>query len=134
MNRAMGIRGSWVPFVVLGGGLTGGLSALALQYWIHVIEYPLVISGKPFNSLPAFIPVTFELTVLLAAFGAVGGILIFNLLPMLYHPLLKSARFARATADGFFVSIEARDAKFDSAGTRRMLEALGATHVEELEP
>jgi len=134
ISRAMGIRRSRVPWVVLGGGLTGGSGALLLQWWIHAVDYRLVISGKPYFSLPAFIPVMFELTVLLAAFGAVGGILIFNLLPMLYHPLLRHERFARVTSDGFFVSIEALDPRFDAQRTRQLLESVGGTQITVLEP
>jgi hypothetical protein len=134
MNRAIGVRGSLVPWLVLAGGLAGGTSGLLLQYWIHVIDYPLVFSGKPFFSVPAFIPVTFELTILLAALGAMAGILIFNLIPMLYHPLFSHERFTRVTSDGFFVSVEARDPRFEPDGTRRLLESLGGHHIALLEP
>lgn len=134
IERAMGARGSLVPWVVLGGGATGCLGGLALQVWINVFDYPLVISGKPHFALPAYIPVTFELTVLLAAFGALGGMLLLNLLPMLYHPLFKARRFARATSDGFFISVEARDPKFDVEATRRLLEDCVGRHITVLEP
>lgn len=134
MDRAMGLRRSWVPFFVLGGGLTGCALGLLLQWWINAVDYRLVISAKPFNSLPAFIPVTFELTILLAAFGAVLSMLVLNLLPMLYHPLFKHERFRHATADAFFVSIPARDPKFDPKRTRDLLESLGGRNIDLVEP
>lgn len=134
MNRAMGVRRSPLPWLVLGGGATGCAVALVLQLWINVAEYPLVISGKPFNSLPAFIPVTFELTVLFSAFATVLGMFLLNFLPMLYHPLLKSANFARATSDGFFLSVEARDPLFHEDRTRELLESIGGKNIELLEP
>jgi hypothetical protein len=134
MERAMGIRRSPLPWLVLGGGLMGFCCGLGLQIWINVFDYPLAISGKPFLSLPAFVPVTFDLTVLFAAFAAIGGMLLLNFLPMLYHPLLKSRAFARATRDGFFISVEARDPLFDAERTRELLESLGGKNVELLEP
>lgn len=134
IDRAMGLRGSLVPWMALGGGLTGCVGGLALQIWLHAFHYPLVFSGKPYLSLPAFIPVTFELTILLAAFGTVGGMFIVNLLPMLYHPLFTNERFRRVTTDGFFIVIEARDPHFDPERTRDELAALGTHHIELLEP
>jgi hypothetical protein len=134
MERAMGVRRSPLPWIVLGGGLVGFACGLGLQVWINVFDYPLVTSGKPFLSLPAFIPVTFELTVLFSAFAAIGGMLLLNILPMLYHPLLKSRNFARATSDGFFISVEARDPLFDAERTREFLESLGGKNVELLKP
>ena len=134
MDRAMGLGRSILPWIVLGGGFTGFLTGLALQTWINVIEYPLVISGKPYFSLPAFIPVTFELTILFSAFAAVGGMFVLNFLPMLYHPLQKVKNFERATTDGFFLSVEARDPKFDAEATREMLASFGGKNIELLEP
>lgn len=134
MNKAAGVGRSILPWIVLGGGLTGCACALALMIWINVYDYPIVISGKPYLSLPAFIPITFELTVLFSAFSALGGMLILNFLPMLYHPLLKKEQFKRVTDDGFFLSIEARDPKFDPAGSVAFLESIGGKNVELLEP
>lgn len=134
MERAMGCGRSRVPWLVLGGGLTGGLGGLLLQWWINVVDYPLIISGKPFFSVPAFIPVVFELTILLAAFGAVLGMLALNMLPMLYHPLFRKELFRRVTSDGFCLSVEARDPLFDPDRTRQLLESLGGQHVELVEP
>jgi hypothetical protein len=134
MNEAMGIGRSVLPWIVLGGGLTGCAGALALMIWINVYDYPMVISGKPYLSLPAFIPITFELTVLLSAFAAVGGMLMLNFLPMLYHPLLKHPEFARATSDGFFISVEARDRQFDPERTLEILKNAGGKNAILLEP
>jgi hypothetical protein len=134
MNKAMGIGRSLLPWIVLGGGMTGCAGALTLMIWINVVDYPIVISGKPYLSLPAFIPIVFELTVLLSAFAALGGMLLLNFLPMLYHPLMKNPEFARATSDGFFLSVEAWDPRFDPDDTRRLLESAGGRNIALLEP
>lgn len=134
ISKAMGLNFSLVPFLVLGGGVTGCLGGFVLQTWINVVDYPLVVSDKPYFSLPAFIPVIFELTILLAAFGAVGGMFAVNLLPMLYHPLLKKELFRRVTDDGFFLAIQARDKRFDPVQTRRLLESLGGQNIDLVEP
>ncbi len=134
MNEAMGLRPSRVPLVALAGGVTGAALGLAMQWWINAVDYPLVISDKPILSWPAFIPVTFELTILLAAFGAVGSMFLFNFLPMLYHPLLKHERFGRVTDDGFMLSVEARDPRFEPQATRELLASLGGDHITLLEP
>jgi len=133
LNDAMGLKPSRLPYIVLGGGLTGLGLALLMQWWMNAHDYPYLISGKPIFSLPANIPIIFELTVLLAAFGAFFGMLAINRLPRFHHPVFHSARVARATDDGFFISIEASDPLFDPAGTRRLAESLGGSHVEPLE-
>lgn len=133
LDEAMGIRMSRLPWVVAAGGAAGACSALLLQWWTNAIDYPYIISSKPFFGLPANIPVTFELTVLLASIGAVFGMLISNGLPQLYHPLFKVERFRRASNDRFFVSIEASDPRFDLERTRELLSGLGTLAVEEVE-
>ena len=130
LDRAMGMRRSILPLIVLGMALGGGTLGFGLQYWVHSIEYPLVISGKPLFTWPAFVPVTFELAVLFGALGAVFGMFALNRLPMHHHPLFNSERFESATNDRFFISIESWDPKFDANGTRRFLEGIGARHVE----
>jgi mono/diheme cytochrome c family protein len=115
---------------VLGGGIAGAAVALLLQWWTNAIDYPYVVSGKPLFSLPANIPVTFELIVLLSAFAAFGGVIVLNLLPEYLHPAFSAKRFVRVTSDGFFISIEARDPKFDLASAKALLESLGAMAVE----
>ncbi len=133
LNDAMGIRQTRLPLFVLGGGLTGGALALLMQWWMNAVDYKYLISGKPFFSLPANIPVFFELTVLFAALGAFGGMLAFNLLPEYNHPLFRSERFRRATQDRFFISIEARDPRFDEATARELLARAGCGHIEAVE-
>ena len=130
MDRAMGIRPTRLPLFVFGGGATGAILGWALQHWTNAVDYPFLISGKPLSWLPAQIPVIFELTILLAAFGAFVGMLAMNKLPRFVHPLFSSARFARATNDRFFLAIEADDPKFDETGTRELLAGLG--EVEEV--
>lgn len=133
LDRAMGLGRSPLPWIVLGLGLTGALVGFLLQWWVHTRAYPLVISGKPFNAWPAFIPITFEVAVLFAAMGAVFGMLALNRLPMHHHPLFRSKVFERVTDDGFFISIESWDPRFDPSATRTLLESLGARNVELLE-
>jgi hypothetical protein len=133
LERAMGLRRSPLPWIVLGAGLTGAALGFGLQWWVHADAYPLVISGKPYFAWPAMIPITFELGVLFAAFGAVLGMLGLNRLPMHYHPLFKSKIFERVSDDSFFISIESWDPQFNPSATRTLLESLGARHVELLE-
>jgi hypothetical protein len=133
LDKAMGLKPSKLPWIVLVMALTGGTGAFAMQWWMQAVDYPLVISGKPFGSWPAFVPVTFELTVLLGAFGAVFGMFFLNRLPQLYHSLFASERFARVTDDKFFISIESSDPKFDPVATPKFLQELGASHVEIVE-
>jgi hypothetical protein len=133
MDRAMGVKRTILPWIVLLGGLAGCGLALFLQWYTNAFDYPFLISGKPYFSLPAFIPVTFELTVLLAALAAVFGMLILNLLPEYYHPVFKSERFRRVTTDRFFIVIEARDPLFDRKRTTAFLESLDGLAVEPLE-
>jgi len=133
MDEAMGIRPTILPWLVLVGGLSGVVGGLALQWFTNAFDYPLFISGKPLLSLPAWVPVTFELGVLLAALTAVFGMLGLNRLPHLYNPLFRSRRFRRVTNDRFFVVIDASDPNFDRDQTEQMLLNLGATAVEWIE-
>lgn len=132
LDRAMGIRPTRLPWIVLGAGLTGIAIALALQIWTNAIDYPINISGKPLMSIPAFIPITFELMVLLAAFAAFGGALVLNLLPQYGHPIFQSRRFVEAAGNGFFITIESRDPKFHVEDSASLLRSLGAAHTELL--
>jgi hypothetical protein len=133
MDDAMGIRGTRLPWIVLAAGLTGCALALLLQWYTNAFDYPYAISGKPFFSLPAFVPVTFELTILLSALATFFAMWSLNGLPRLHHPLFNSARFRRVTADRFFIVIEASDPLFDHERTRAFLEGLGGTTVEPVE-
>jgi hypothetical protein len=105
-----------------------------LQYWVSVVAYPINVGGKPFFSLPAFIPITFECAILLAALFCVLGMLALNGLPMPYHPVFNVPSFALATRDRFFLCIESADARFDPDGTRKFLEQFGPRSVSEVEP
>lgn len=133
LEKAMGLSRSRLPYFVFAMGITGATGAMILQYWVSVIEYPLVIAAKPYFSWQAFIPITFESMVLFSAGSAVLGMLFLNRLPRWHNPLLTSKRFARATDDRFFISIDAKDPKFDRDGTTEFLRSLGATHVELVE-
>ena len=120
---------------VLGAGIVGACAGFGLCYWTQVIAYPLNIGGRPFNSWPSFIPVTFEVTILFAAFTTVIGMILLNGLPMPYHPVFNVQRFAeRASQDGLFLAIEAADPKFDRERTRAFLQSVGAREVSDIEP
>ncbi len=124
-----------LPFAVLLGGLVGCAAGFGLCYWVSVIAYPLNIGGRPFNSWPSFIPVTFEVTILVASLTTVLSLIILNGLPMPYHPVFNVKRFAEhASQDGFFLAIEAEDPKFDRQKTRSFLQQLGASEINEIEP
>ncbi len=133
LAEALGFGPTRLPWVVLAGGVFGCVGGFSLLYWIAVVAYPLNIGGKPFNSWPAFIPITFETTVLCAALAAVLGMLALNGLPMPYHPVFSAPRFRLATRNRFFLCIEARDPKFDPNRTREFLEAQHARGIEEVE-
>jgi hypothetical protein len=134
LSEAMGFRRNAVPLITLIGGLVGGLGAFFFQYWVSVIAYAENIGGRSLNSWPAFIPVTFELTVLGAALSAVFGMLALNGLPRPHHPLFNVERFAKhATTDRFFICIEARDPKFSVSDSSRFLKGLNAARVSEVE-
>ncbi|MEW6299067.1 MAG: DUF3341 domain-containing protein [Thermodesulfobacteriota bacterium] len=133
LAEAIGFRRTWLPLIVLIGGIIGCLSGYLLQYWTSVIDYPLNIGGRPLHSWPAFVVVTFELTVLFAALSAVLGMLALNGLPMPYHPVFNVPRFAFATRDRFFLCLEATDPQFDREETRRFLERSQPRQVSEVE-
>jgi Alternative complex III, ActD subunit len=132
LSEAIGFHHTNVPLVVLIGGLLGGLSGFLMQYWISAVNYPENIAGRPLNSWPAFIVVTFEMTILGAALFAVLGMLALNGLPMPYHPVFNVERFAFASKDRFFLCIEARDPKFDRKATEEFLRSLNPRDVTEV--
>jgi len=133
LAEAIGFEDHKVPWTVFLSGVVGAIAGFALQYYISVIDYPLNVGGRPIFSWPAYIPVTFETTVLFAAFGAFIGMLAFNGLPQPYHPIFNAPRFERASQDRFFLCIEATDPLFDRTHTRHFLESTGARLVSEVE-
>ena len=130
---AVGFHRTRLPLVVLIAGIIGGSLGFYLQYYAAAVSYPLNVGGRPLNSWPAFIPITFELTILFAAFAAVFGMLAMNGLPMPYHPVFNVRRFALASRDRFFLCVKARDPMFDIEKTRQFLETLNARGVSEIE-
>ncbi|PIE24304.1 MAG: hypothetical protein CSA62_03205 [Planctomycetota bacterium] len=132
LDDAMGIRQTVLPWVVLGAGLTGLAVGFAMQTWMNAIDYPYWISGKPDISLPASIPVMFELTILLSAFACFFGVLIFNRLPQFWNPTQSSERFLRATADRFFLWFDATDPLYAGAKNGGFFEKLGGSALEEV--
>jgi hypothetical protein len=144
LDQAMGVRRTVLPVLVFCAGATGCLTGFLLQaftngssltVWalVWVTGYPFMISGKPYLSMPAFIPVMFELTILFSVLASVGLLLLLNGLPWLYHPLFRSERFRRFSDDKFFISIEARDPRFYRTKTELLLKSLGASAVEAVE-
>ena len=131
MDEAMGLGKSWLSAAVLGGGITGLLTAAVLEFGPSSLLYPLIVHGKPTNffTVPAFFPIMFELTVLFSAFTAFFAMLIMNGLPRWYHPVFNWQRFSRATNDGFFLIIEARDPRFTELEARELLERSGGQHI-----
>ena len=132
LAEAMGVRKTYVAPVTLIGGITGALSGLGMQWFASVHHYPYSISGKPNFSWPAFMPITFELGILFAAFSALGSMLLFNGLPRPHHPIFNAKRFERASSDGFFLCIEQTDAQYDTTQTKAFLEGLGPVEVSEV--
>lgn len=133
LNDAMGLRATRLPWIVFLAGLAGAGTGLGLQWFTNAFDYPFLISGKPLFSLPANIPVVFELTILFAAVAAFVGMLALNGLPRPYHALFGSRRFRRVTADRFFISVEAADPRFDEERTWSLLESLGGEGLERIE-
>jgi hypothetical protein len=129
LHEALGSHHTRLPLIVLIGGICGCVGGYAMQYWISVMAYPINIGGKPLHSWPAFIPVTFECTILAAALSCVLGMLALNGLPQPYHPVFNVPRFALASRNRFFLCIESKDAKFDLEATRHFLETLNPREV-----
>jgi hypothetical protein len=132
LAEALGSKSTIIPYITLTGGILGALSGYGLQFWVHVLALPINVGGRPLNSWPMFIPVTFEMAVLGAGLFTLVGLLVLNGLPQPYHPVFNVAAFGRATRDRFFLCIEARDPHFNLEDTRRFLASLGPLQVADV--
>lgn len=132
LAEALGSRSTAIPAIVLGGGIVGGAGGFFMQWYATVVDYPLNVGGRPTNSWPMYIPITFELTILGAALAAILGMLALNRLPQPYHPVFNVEAFGRASQDRFFLCIEATDDQFERAATARFLDTLGAREVSDV--
>lgn len=132
MDKAMSLKKSKLGWIVISHGILGLTGAFFMIYYMSVIDYPLNISGKTLMNIPAWVPIIFELTVLLSSFGAVFGMFFLNGLPKFNHPLFNSENFKKATDDGFFVCIESDDPQFESQKVQTLLQKIGATNIEEV--
>lgn len=132
LSEAIGFHHNGVALVCLVGGLLGGTAAYVLQWWINTAGYPINIGGRPMHSWPAFIIVTFEMTILFSGLSAVFGMLALNGLPQPYHPVFNVPQFDAASKDKFFIAIFASDKKYDSVATRQFLEGLNPISVAEV--
>jgi hypothetical protein len=133
IEEAMGIRRTILPLFCFGAAMTGVLGALAMQYYMNHFDYQFIVQGKDTLAWEAYIPITFELGVLLTAFTALFGMLMLNGLPRWNHPVFNSERFLGASDDRLIIAIEADDKAFDPVATRELLERAGATHIELIE-
>src|SRR4051812_28687612 len=133
MDKAMGLKNSKVGWFSFFGGVTGYTTGMVMIWWMNAGDYPILVGGKPMFSPFGAFPPSYELTILLGAFGAIGGMLFLNRLPRLYHPLLKNKRFALATHDRFYLVIETSDPKYSLTETRKLLESTGSKHIELVE-
>jgi len=132
MDHAMGFKRSRVSLFSLIGGFTGLTTAFVLIYYTSALNYPLIVQGKPYFALEPSLPIFFELTILLTAFGTILGLLLLTLLPRLHHPVFNWDRFQRATDDGFFLVLEVTDPKFDPTASRQLLQGMGGAHITEI--
>lgn len=132
IDEAMGIKRTILPMIVFGGGFSGLIGGVFLQWWMNAYNWPWNIAGKPAWSIPANIPIAFETTILLSVFASFFGMWILNKLPQVWHPFFRSHRFARVTDDAFVLGIEARDRQFDATATAKLLQDAGATAVENV--
>ena len=133
MDKAMGVKNSKVGWFAFLGGVIGYTSGIIIGLWMNTYDYPILIGGKPLFSPFAAFPPSYELTILLGAFGSLLGMLFLNRLPRLHHPLLKHGRFKLATHDKYFLVIETADPKYSETETRKLLESAGSKHIEMVE-
>jgi hypothetical protein len=132
LEKAMKKKASRLPWISLVSGLIGGSSMYTFMYWLYNIHYPLIYSGKPHHGWPAFVPPTFELTILFCAFGSLFGMFFLNKLFDYSHPLFSCPVFRKATDDGFFVCIESKDPQFEEEKVKKILLDSGALSVEKV--
>jgi Protein of unknown function (DUF3341) len=132
LAQALGKRGAWLPLLVLLGGIVGAMGGYYMQWHANLIDYPINTGGRPLHSWPAFIPITFELSVLGGGLAAFFGAMFFSGLPRFYHPMFHLPQFERSSQDRFFLCIETQDELFDPAGTRAFLESLEPLHIREV--
>ncbi|MFZ0731665.1 MAG: DUF3341 domain-containing protein [Candidatus Sulfotelmatobacter sp.] len=132
LAEEIGFHHDEVPLVVLIGGIVGGLTGFLMQYWMSAVDYPLNIGGKPYNSWPAFIVITFEMTILFAGISAVLGMLALNGLPMPYHPVFNVPRFSAASKDRFFLIVFSSDKKYKATEVRSFFETLKPRAIDEV--
>ena len=130
IEKALGIKPTVLPWIVFGCGAVGTIVGLTMQIWMNSIDYPYIISGKPMISLPAFIPVAYELTILFAAFGAFFGMWALNGLPKFSNPIFTDPRFDRVTDDRFFLYIDAKDEQNDEKGVRQLFGDTGTEYIQ----
>ena len=133
IDEALGIKRSILPWLVFGGGLTGLMTGFALQIFVHYVDYPIIVGGRPYISIPSFIPPAYELTILFAGFAAVFGMLFLNGLPQPYHPVFNVPRFALASREKFFLLIEKKDPNFDYEKTKSFMQSLNPQEVFDVE-
>ena len=132
LTDALGWRTNAIPLIGFFGGLTGALTGIGMQYWIHAVALPINVGGRPLDSWPSFVPVTFELAVLFSALSMVAGLFILNGHPEPYHPVFNVLAFGRASRDRFFLCIESHDPSFDHDATRQFLQSLGTGEVADV--
>ncbi|HEY3782774.1 MAG TPA: DUF3341 domain-containing protein [Fimbriimonadaceae bacterium] len=129
LPEALGFEDSRLPWMIFVGGCTGGLGGFALQWWVSAGAYAHNVGGRPLFSWPAFIPITFECTVLFSALTAVFGMFALNKLPMPHHPVFETPNFNRASQDAFFLAVESRDPLYDPEAVRTLLEKTSAVNI-----
>lgn len=133
LSEALGQRDHFIPWIMVAGGIAGAVAGFGLIYYTTVIDYPLNIGGRPLFAWPSYVPITFELTVLLSALSGIVGMFMLNGLPQPYHPVFDAPNFEHASSDRFFLCIEAEDPRFDREETRQFMETLGAVRVSEVD-
>lgn len=133
LSRAMGLKPSPLQYITIFAAAIGALAGLGMEFWMNSMDYPYVLSGKTVYSIPQYIPIMFECTVLFGAFGVLGALLMLARLPKYYHAVFSNRAFQRASSDGFFISVEAEDPKFDADAVSAFLNSIGAANVVRLE-